>query len=209
MLLRTIWSVLTRSPHELLHEIILVDDASTRTFLQQQLDDYCNKLPIPTRVLRQKTREGLVAARLLGANAASGEVLTFLDAHCECTIGWLEPLLSRVKENPKVAICPVIDIISDENFSYIKSFDFHWGAFNWDLHFRWFMLGDDELSRRKKDISAAFKSPGMAGGLFSINRRYFFEIGSYDPEMKIWGGDNIEMVSWNNLLDEFSSMLIN
>jgi polypeptide N-acetylgalactosaminyltransferase len=195
VLLRTIWSVINRSRRDLIHEILLVDDASTRTFLHQQLDDYCKTLPIPTRVLRLNQREGLVAARLLGSREATGEVLTFLDAHCECTVGWLEPLLKRVKENPKVAICPVIDIISDDNFSYIKSFDFHWGAFNWDLHFRWFMLGEEELKRRKKDISATFKTPGMAGGLFSISRKYFNEIGSYDPEMKIWGGDNIEMVS--------------
>lgn len=57
------------------------------------------------------------------------------------------------------------------------------------------MLGEEELKRRKKDISAPFKSPAMAGGLFAISRDYFFQIGSYDQEMKIWGGDNIEMVS--------------
>lgn len=81
-------------------------------------------------------REGIIPARLLGANNASGDTLTFLDAHCECTIGWLEPLLSRVKENPTNVVCPVIDIISDENFGYMKSFELHWGAFNWQLHFR-------------------------------------------------------------------------
>jgi len=193
VLLRTVHSVINRSKPELLKEILLVDDASSRSFLKEQLDNYVKALPIPTRVLRLQQREGLVTARLLGAKEATGEVLTFLDAHCECTIGWLEPLLKRVKENPKIAICPVIDIVSDDNFSYIKSFEFHWGAFNWELHFRWFMLGEDELKRRRKDISAPFKSPAMAGGLFSINRDYFFEIGSYDRSMKIWGGDNIEM----------------
>lgn len=34
------------------------------------------------RVLRQRERKGLITARLLGAQAAQGKVLTFLDSHC-------------------------------------------------------------------------------------------------------------------------------
>lgn len=107
-------------------------------FLKKSLDDYVSTLPVHTRVLRLPKREGIVAARLLGARNATAEVLTFLDAHCECTAGYLEPLLARVKEDRQTVVCPVIDIISDSNFSYLKSFELHWGAFNWQLHFRYF-----------------------------------------------------------------------
>lgn len=33
----------------------------------------------------------------------------------------------------------------------------------------------------------------MAGGLFAIDRSYFYEIGAYDEGMNIWGGENLEM----------------
>lgn len=43
-------------------------------FLKHDLDDYVGKLPIHTKVLRLQIRGGLVAARLLGAEHARGEV---------------------------------------------------------------------------------------------------------------------------------------
>ncbi|XP_027766284.1 polypeptide N-acetylgalactosaminyltransferase 6-like, partial [Empidonax traillii] len=36
-------------------------------------------------------------------------------------------------------------------------------------------------------------SPTFAGGLFAISRSYFEHIGSYDDQMEIWGGENVEM----------------
>lgn len=90
-------------------------------------------------------------------------------------------------------ISPVIDIINDDTFSYTRSLELHWGAFNWDLHFRWLTLNGRLLEERRENIVEPFRTPAMAGGLFSMNKNYFFELGSYDEQMRIWGGENLEL----------------
>ena len=63
----------------------------------------------------------LTRGRLLGAEEASGEVLTFLDSHCEVTEGWLLPLLHRIAENPSNVVCPVINAINPDTFRSINN----------------------------------------------------------------------------------------
>lgn len=61
-----------------------------------------------------------------------------------------------------------------------------------NVYFR-YRVPQREMTRRNNDRTAPLRTPTMAGGLFSIDKDYFYELGSYDEGMDIWGGENLEM----------------
>ena len=162
--------------------------------LKDKLDNYAASQP-KLKILRHTKREGLIHARLTGADAATGDTITFLDSHCECNVGWLEPLLHRIYLDKSTVVCPVIDVISWEKLEYstIRGPPGVRGGFNWGLQFKWRKIPNYEQKRREGDETREVKSPTMAGGLFTIDREYFYKIGAYDRGMDIWGGENLEI----------------
>ncbi|XP_050669474.1 putative polypeptide N-acetylgalactosaminyltransferase 9 isoform X3 [Leptidea sinapis] len=193
VLLRTVHSVLDRSPAHLIKEIVLVDDFSDMPHLMQQLDDYMSALP-KVRIVRATRREGLIRARLLGARYVTAPVLTYLDSHCECTEGWLEPLLDRIARNKTTVVCPVIDVIDDSTleYHYRDSTSVNVGGFDWNLQFNWHPVPARERARHQHTAEPVW-SPTMAGGLFAIDKEFFERLGTYDSGFDIWGGENLEL----------------
>ena len=119
----------------MLEEIVLVDDASERDFLKRPLESYMKKLKVPVHIIRMEQHSGLIRAKLRGAAVSQGKVITFLDVHWKCTVGWLEPLLARIKHDRKTVACPITDVISDDTFEYMAGSDMTYGRLNWKLHF--------------------------------------------------------------------------
>ncbi|XP_043921433.1 polypeptide N-acetylgalactosaminyltransferase 12 [Protopterus annectens] len=190
-LLRTVHSVLETSPDILLEEIILVDDYSDRDHLKQPLEDYIAELK-KVRLIRANKREGLVRARLLGASIAKGDILTFLDCHCECHEGWLEPLLERIQEEESAVVCPVIDVIDWNTFEFLGNpGEPQVGGFDWRLVFTWHIVPEYDQKYRRSAVDV-IRSPTMAGGLFAVSKKYFQYLGAYDTGMEVWGGENLE-----------------
>ena len=193
-LLRGLMSIVRKSPAKYLKEIILVDDHSEdREYLHGPLDEFVKHLPVRVKIIRNTERLGLMRSRLRGAEAATGDTMTFLDAHIECTNGWLPPLLYEIKKNRQTVVSPIIDVISDENFAYLSGSEGTYGGFSHKMIFRWIPIPEREHRRRGGDKSLPARTPTMAGGLFTIDREYFYEIGTYDEGMDIWGAENLEM----------------
>ncbi len=74
------------------------------------------------KILRPSKRLGLIAAKNYGGRHATGDVVVFLDAHIEANVGWLEPILARIKEKRSAILCPTIDSIDDKTMEYHNGF---------------------------------------------------------------------------------------
>ncbi|KAL4705705.1 hypothetical protein ACJJTC_018778 [Scirpophaga incertulas] len=186
-----------------LYDTVVVDYTNDDEFYKKDMYRNYNikidKDGVRVKLFKTSEREGLIRARLFGAEQSVGDVLVFLDSHIEVNVDWLPPLLARLSEGvdgyktkySHRAVMPVIDVINADTFDYSAS-PLVRGGFNWGLHFKWDNLPKGTL-KDAKDFIKPIKSPTMAGGLFAIYREYFNHIGKYDAGMHIWGGENLEI----------------
>eukprot|EP00915_Cephaloidophora_sp_WS-2016_P011155 GHVH01016450.1.p1 GENE.GHVH01016450.1~~GHVH01016450.1.p1 ORF type:complete len:756 (-),score=120.41 GHVH01016450.1:148-2415(-) len=187
-LLRTIHSVLNTVPPPLLREIIIVDDHSTLADNAPggPLYDVLDLLP-KTKILRLPHRHGLVQARLAGIKVAQGEAVVILDSHVEACKGWMEPMLTRLKESPKSLVFPQIPAIDATDFSFQTS-----RGIGCKLSFKWVMQEQSTAVTNASSVDPV-PSASMAGGLFAVYRDFFWYMGGYDEGMTMWGAENVEM----------------
>ncbi|XP_054673317.1 polypeptide N-acetylgalactosaminyltransferase 15 isoform X2 [Grus americana] len=190
-LLRTVHSIMDTAPKASLKDIILVDDLSQQGPLKSALSEYISKLD-GVKLIRSNKRLGVIRGRMLGAARATGDVLIFMDSHCECQKGWLEPLLARLSSNRNSVISPVIDVIDWKTFQYYHSVGLHRGVFDWKLDFHWEPVPEREEKVRQSSISP-IRSPVVAGAVVAVDRHYFQNTGAYDSDMTVWGAENLEL----------------
>ncbi|XP_052890389.1 putative polypeptide N-acetylgalactosaminyltransferase 9 [Anopheles moucheti] len=192
VLLRTVHSVLNNTPAHLLDEVLLVDDRSHLPFLKAQLEEYFRTYD-KVRIVRAPERLGLIRARMFGSRNTTSAVLTFLDAHVECTTGWLEPLLEQILENGQTIAVPLIDRIDDTDMHLVANVSTDlFGAFEWDLNFGWWHRSTFP-QRCTQRPSEPFEVPAMAGGIFAIARAFFHRLGWYDEQFRLYGMENAEL----------------
>lgn len=192
-LLRSVYSVLDRTPPQLLREIIIVDDGSDEDApwlaVGGQFEQHIAYLP-KVKLARLVGRNGLMRARNVGIALAKGDTITVLDSHIEVNEGWLQPLMGRIAEGKAEGVhrvvVPAIDSIDADNFKYTRG--------GIDILGHSWTLGQVGVYRTKDVVGTApMSSPIMAGGLLALDRLWFNELGYYDPLMRLWGGEETEI----------------
>ncbi|XP_034872675.1 polypeptide N-acetylgalactosaminyltransferase 9 isoform X1 [Mirounga angustirostris] len=191
VILRSVHSVVNRTPSRLLKEVILVDDNSDSVELKASLDQYVNRrYPGLVKIVRNNRREGLIRARLQGWKVATAPVVGFFDAHVEFGTGWAEPVLSRIQEDRRRIVLPAIDNIKYDTFE-LQQYASAAHGYNWGLWCMYIIPPQDWLDRG--DEAAPIRTPAMIGCSFVVDREYFGDIGLLDPGMEVYGGENIEL----------------
>ena len=112
-----------------------------------------------------------------------------MDSHTEANVNWLPPLLDPISQDFRTAVCPFIDVVDKNNLEYRAQDEGARGAFDWQLYYKRLPL----LPEARKHPTDPFRSPVMAGGLFAISAKFFWELGGYDPGLEIWGGEQYEL----------------
>ena len=171
---RTIQSVYAATPPEVLHEIIVVDDNSSpplESLFQFDPADY--KLTF----VRSNVTLGLIDAKHQGAEASSGDIIVFFDCHVKPALGYWEPFVREIADNPKRVVVPAITALNVDTWvESNRPQDQKGGSskcyLTFDADFKW--VGDETPW-----------VPIMSGGLLAIGREWFFKIGGHDQAMKV------------------------
>ncbi|KAG5671672.1 hypothetical protein PVAND_001860 [Polypedilum vanderplanki] len=187
-LLRTIHSVINRTPKALLKEIILVNDDSHKHYEQLELHITANKWEDIVRMLEMDEQSGPIWSRLAGARLATGDIFLFMDCHVEVGYNYLPPLIEPIARNYRVVTVPTLDSINKYNYE-ITEVAAARTVFDWHFHAQ-------RIPLRKKDLAQKadepYFTPIIYGSTYAISAKFFWEL-KPDSGLITHGADFLEM----------------
>jgi polypeptide N-acetylgalactosaminyltransferase len=177
----TMQSLVKYTDMSLVYEIMWVSDGNSpdKVFASE-----LKAMHPKVSVYENEKNLGLITTKMNAAKWAKGSVLMFLEPHVIVNTGWLQPLLTRLAEEPKALIMPALDALG-EDLSYHVAGAGHW-RFEWNLNLVYTNPG--EVTNRDQP----YLSPATSGGIYAIRRDWWDMLELFDPELVRWGGDHVE-----------------
>mmetsp|Transcript_3609 Transcript_3609/g.4794 ORF Transcript_3609/g.4794 Transcript_3609/m.4794 type:complete len:697 (+) Transcript_3609:364-2454(+) len=201
----TVHSLLARTPPEILHEIFIVNDNGEESTDGLEVDDeeeikaLVELHPSKIKYIRNKRRMGCAGSRMKAIDVATGDVLVVIDSHVEMySSTWAQHLLLPIIENPRTLSMQTLDILDDLPGHERKKNGAaqHYGFVSDRFLFKYESSRFNDITGGKETPSKRepFEIPFAPGSLFAIRRDEFLRLGGYDRGLKVWGGENTELV---------------
>lgn len=187
-LLRTLHSIINRTPKELLKEIILVNDDSRKHYDQLNYHIAAKQWSNLVKLVEMDEQSGEIWCRLAGARVAKGDVLLFLDCHIEVGYNYLPPLLEPIARNYRTVTVPTLDVISKKTYE-ITEFSRGRTVFDWHFHAQRIPLKDADWDLSPDEN---YPTPIIWGSTYAISTKHFWEL-KPDSGLITQGADFLEM----------------
>eukprot|EP00523_Entomoneis_sp_CCMP467_P008606 CAMPEP_0168722348 /NCGR_PEP_ID=MMETSP0724-20121128/2553_1 /TAXON_ID=265536 /ORGANISM="Amphiprora sp., Strain CCMP467" /LENGTH=710 /DNA_ID=CAMNT_0008769021 /DNA_START=301 /DNA_END=2432 /DNA_ORIENTATION=+ len=205
LLSMTVHSLVARTPPEILHQIIIVDDNGEDARDREEVDDEDEIRALvelhPDKIvyIRNKVRLGCAGSRLEAIRASTGDVIVVLDSHVEMySSTWAQHLLLPILENPRTMAMQTLDVIDDRpgHARNKGGAAQHYGFVDQRFLFSYVphRFGENVRGKETPPKREPFEIPFAPGSLFAIRRDEFWRLGGYDRGLLVWGGENTELV---------------
>jgi len=158
-----------------LAEVIVVDNRSA----DGSGDLVARSFP-QVRLIRSETNVGFGAGCNLGAEAATGDLLVFLNPDTEVDPGWLEALVEAWLDDPRVGACmSKLVMFSEPDVLNSAGGGMHYLGFGWPAR-----CGErDDVNGAAYDVAFA------SGAAMLISKQLFEAVGRFDPEFFMYCED--------------------
>ena len=175
----TMASILDRTNHSSIEEIVLVDDGTTLEYIKEDAQALVEQHQPWMKMVRSEYRRGLSAGRLEGAHVATSDVLVFLDTYTVVNTGWLSPLIHIIESDKSTVAVPHFDSIQDPvTYHYRSTSSSFVNSISWTLSHSvvanpaYNSITDDDTGGEMPIIS-----PAVRPNAFAINAAFFRAIG--------------------------------
>ncbi len=173
MLSMTIDSI-SRSAPPAAYEILIIDDGS----IDGSTEPYRHGHHQGVRLLTGGGL-GVARARILGARAARGDFLVFLDAHCRVSPGWLEQFQVVLSHEAVGMVGPSFTKLETPN---PRGCGMHWTDYALDPC--WF---------EPAGADTPYLAPLTTGACQAFRRDVYDRLGGYDAGFERWGFEDVEI----------------
>lgn len=107
-------------------------------------------------------------------------------------------ILDAMDGDYRTVVLPTIDVISNDTFEHSRqNFPSGFagrGVFNFEFDYKLLPLSKTTIDHPSKP----FETPIMAGGLFTISAKFFWELGAYDEGLNTYGM-SMEFVAFHRI----------